>query len=533
MVSAKARNKIFWWVFASKKNSTVNKIVFLFIFDACSLKLYEFILMRLKSFFLLSLQIVISLIAVGQNTITTNSPVQTSFCAGGNLIVEYTSTGTFPLGCTFSAELSDGSGSFANPVTIGSMPINTGIIAGTIPSNTPFGFNYRVRVVANNPYTVGTTSTTPIIITSTAVTATIIANPSTEVCHGDTVSLWVTFNASYHWSTGETSQTIHVTNDGTYYVTVTNYLTGCEVTSDPMHITVHPTPVVNFGADKEVCAGQSITLNAGSGYSTYLWNDSSALQTLLVQHSGSYSVAVVDSFGCKGGDTVKVLFHNNPVVDLGPDTSLCGSALLISAGTGYAGYNWNNGLSFNPSLLVGSSGTYMVSVLDSNGCSDRDTIVVTIHPFPDITLGNDLSAFGSSITLDAGPGFSLYNWNNGQSFTRFFTVTGSGTYFIKITDQYGCSGSDTIKVTLVAPGWNDEFALFPNPFHDVLNIVSVLDLSGTVPVLYDMLGKYYYPQFSANSANMQINDGCLACGCYMLFLKKDDQLRQVGKVVFY
>jgi hypothetical protein len=32
---------------------------------------------------------------------------------------------------------------------------------------------------------------------------------------------------------------------------------------------------------------------------------------------------------------------------------------------------------------------------------------------------------------------------------------------------------------------------------------------------------------------MQINDGGLACGCYMLFLKKDDELRSVGKIVIY
>jgi hypothetical protein len=385
---------------------------------------------------------------VAQNTITTGTLVQTSFCAGGNIIVNYTSTGTFPLGCTFTAQLSDNNGSFANPVTLGSMPLNTGIITGTIPSNTPFGILYKVRVVADNPATIGSNSTTPMVITSTAATATIIANPSTAVCQGDTISLWVTYNAAYHWSTGETSQTIYVADSGTYYVTVTNYLTSCEVTSNPIHITIHPRPPVHFGPDKELCDGQSISLNAGFGYTSYLWNNGSTAQSQVVDSTGTYSVTVHDSYNCVGGDTIKVLFHHNPVVNLGKDTSLCGNSLLLTAGVGYTTYNWNNGLSFNPTLLVDSTGRYIVMVTDSNGCSDRDTIMVHIHSLPLINLGNDLSACGSSVTLDAGQGFTHYNWNNGECLNRYYPVTESGTYHVIITDQNGCKNSDSVKVVM-------------------------------------------------------------------------------------
>jgi len=528
----------------------------------------------------------------GQNTITTSNSTQTSFCAGGNIIVQYTSTGTFPLGCSFNAELSDASGNFTNPAVVGSMPINTGIIAGTIPSNTPFGFNYRVRVFASDPYTIGSVSTTPIIITSTAISATIIARPSTEICHGDTISLWVSFNASYRWSTGQTTQTIHVTESGVYTVNVTNYLTGCEVTSDPVSITVHPTPVVNLGPDLSLCDGQHITLNAGPGFSSYQWNDSSSTQFFNISRSGTYSVIVRDSFGCVGGDAMRAIYHRNPVVNLGSDTNVCGSSFLLFAGAGFSSYNWNNGLSFNPSFLVVSSGQYDVTVVDSYGCTDRDTVMVNIHPLPDINLGNDLSVCGNSILLDAGPGYAKYNWNNGLNSNRYIPVSTSGIYYVKVTDQYGCNNSDTIKiilhslpdihlgadvqlpiddslfldagkgyisyswstgqnsesvvihgsdyaqgsfdisvtvtdsngcsntghilVTLVPSEKNTGFTIFPNPVHDILHVISSQDLSGARPVLYDMLGRYYYPEFSVNSTIMTIDRKNIPNGCYIL-----------------
>ncbi len=551
--------------------------------------------------------------ALAQNTITTNAPVQTSLCAGGNIIVQYSSTGTYALGCTFTAELSDGMGNFTNPVIVGSMPLNTGVIAGTIPQNTSFGFNYRVRVVASNPYTVGTVSPTPpLIITSTAVSASIVPSPSSEICHGDTVSLWVSYNASYHWSTGETTQTINVTEGGTYTVTVTNYLTSCEVTSNPMNVTVHPTPIVNFGPNIELCDGQTTSLNAGPSFTNYNWNTGYAAQTLNVNHTGNYSVIVTDAFGCVGGDTIQVLVYPNPIVNLGADTVLCGNSLILNAGAGFNSYNWNNGLSLNPLFEVETPGTYFVSVLDLNGCTNADTILVDLHTLPSINLGNDLSACGNSIVLNAGPGFSSYNWNNGLGLNQFFPVNTTGTYTVKVTDQYGCNAKDTIIVninslpdvnlgldiplalnnslildagsgylyyqwnngatsqTIQINGWDyplgpitlsvtimdangcfnsdqitititqpagineisdNEFKIFPIPFSETLTVISNQNLTDIKPVFSDILGKYFYPEFTINKTILTISRGSLSSGSYILFIENGKERILARKVI--
>jgi len=80
----------------------------------------------------------------------------TGFCQGGSVSVPFVATVPFVSGNTFVAQLSNASGSFANPVTIGSLSgTSSGTISATIPANTPVGIHYRIRVVGTNPAAIG------------------------------------------------------------------------------------------------------------------------------------------------------------------------------------------------------------------------------------------------------------------------------------------------------------------------------------------------------------------------------------------
>ncbi len=82
--------------------------------------------------------------------------------------VDYTSTGTFNPANIFNVELSDENGSFASPITIGSLAstANTGNIVFNYPSDLPTGNNYIIRIVSTDPIVYGTNST-PFTITQT------------------------------------------------------------------------------------------------------------------------------------------------------------------------------------------------------------------------------------------------------------------------------------------------------------------------------------------------------------------------------
>lgn len=100
------------------------------------------------------------------NTITTGAVTGAPFdveCNAGTDdtgSIAFTSTGTFTGGNVYTAQLSDGSGSFANPVNIGTLTstANSGSISITIPSTTISGTGYVIRIISDSPSTIGTNS---------------------------------------------------------------------------------------------------------------------------------------------------------------------------------------------------------------------------------------------------------------------------------------------------------------------------------------------------------------------------------------
>jgi hypothetical protein len=173
--------------------------------------------------------------AQAQLTLHCDSILQTSTCAGGNVIIPFTvSGGSFNFGNTFTAQLSDNWGSFANPVNIGSIFwFSSGVIFAQIPANANFGFLYRVRIISSNPADTSNTSPNTLIVTQVAQLNTIVATPGDTACVGDTVTLFAVNPAtSYSWSTGDTTQSIQVTQPGTYSVTTTDFLTCQSTTAD-------------------------------------------------------------------------------------------------------------------------------------------------------------------------------------------------------------------------------------------------------------------------------------------------------------
>ena len=69
---------------------------------------------------------------------------------------------------------------------------------------------------------------------------------------------------------------------------------------------MHNSPPINLGSDTSFCIGQSINLNAGSGFSTYQWSTGSTASQILVNTTGMYSVVATTQEGCKSFDTLQI-----------------------------------------------------------------------------------------------------------------------------------------------------------------------------------------------------------------------------------
>ena len=103
--------------------------------------------------------------------ITTGS-VAASINAGSSFDLPYTAT-DIGGGNTFTAQLSDAVGSFANPVNIGSLSGNAsaGVINAMIPSNVITGNGYRIRITSSSPAFIGKDNGANIIINTPPVIA--------------------------------------------------------------------------------------------------------------------------------------------------------------------------------------------------------------------------------------------------------------------------------------------------------------------------------------------------------------------------
>jgi len=257
-----------------------------------------------------------------------------------------------------------------------------------------------------------------------------IGNPATTYC--DSVILLATGN---------------ITSTSYFTILATDTVTGCSNQLDSIFkVSISPNVVVNLGNDTTLCQANTFVLNAGNVGCTYLWNtgSSATTQNLGISLSGVYSVIVTNIYGCKGYDTINIVFTTFLPVNIGNDTAICiGESLLLNAGNSGASFLWNTSAT-TQTINVTTAGSYWVTV-NNNGCIGTDTISVTAIPKPIITLGNDtIMCQGDLIVLSPGLGFLQYLWSTGAT-TSSINVNLPGTYSV-IVSNGACSASDEIFI---------------------------------------------------------------------------------------
>tara|TARA_R110002050_G_scaffold162939_2_gene292869 strand:- start:9363 stop:11891 length:2529 start_codon:yes stop_codon:yes gene_type:complete len=265
----------------------------------------------------------------------------------------------------------------------------------------------------------------------------------TVICGGNSYVLDATDNPlfDYQWSNGTAVATSTITStDSNLMVTVTNG--HCEAI-DTVIVTVSSQPIIDLGADTTLCPGNNFDLAVSWPGAAYLWSDNSVGNTLNVSSAGQYWVRVTDNCGVTY-DTINVSYVVYPLVDLGNDTTICdGETISLNAGYPNATYGWNTG-STDSVINVTQTGPYSVLVQVGN-CVDRDTVQVTVDPFPTVNLGQDTTlCTGQSLLLDVTNSGATYLWNDGAA-TATKSVTTAGTFWANVSIG-NCASSDTVVV---------------------------------------------------------------------------------------
>ncbi|MEI6695616.1 MAG: PKD domain-containing protein [Bacteroidota bacterium] len=218
--------------------------------------------------------------------------------------------------------------------------------------------------------------------------------------------------------------------------------------------------VANFSSDTATCVGTPIvfTSNSISGLpiTTWYWDfgdvTSSSLQSPshFYNNPGTYEVSltIINSGGFYSTMTHTVVVHPKPNVAVNNSTICAGDTAILNA-TGASNYTWNNGLSPGAIKKVSplTTTSYIVNGLNSWGCSNKDTALVTVNPNPVITASIDTICAGDTASLLASGG-NTYIWTPGNFTTNPLHISPSFTTQYKVigTNAFGCKDSTNTSV---------------------------------------------------------------------------------------
>ena len=201
----------------------------------------------------------------------------------------------------------------------------------------------------------------------------------TTICPGDTIILdALNPSAEYSWSTGETTQTIAVTEPGTYGVEVFN-----DCSQLFAEVTIAPTPAIEaeiLASQPALCAGQSITLSLSTninGAADILWNTGVSNElSITVEEPGLYSAILQNA--CGDETTVEINVESitePPTLSLsGPGEAFCegDTITLLAAAENASNVGWIDAGGLDE-LSVDAAGSYVA--VAENACFQVEEIL--------------------------------------------------------------------------------------------------------------------------------------------------------------
>lgn len=161
----------------------------------------------------------------------------------------------------------------------------------------------------------------------------------------------------------------------------------------------------------------------------------------------TYIVRIVGNAcgGLSDEDTVTVFIGAPDPAIVGVDSICPGDSVLLSTSHPFTNYLWSTG--DTTATIYATAGSYTVYVIGTLGCDSTSVpFVVTQVPAPNPTItGNLQFCTGGSTTLDAGAGYTTYQWNNGGGSNQTANVLIPGTWSVQVSFG-GCLGYDTVTV---------------------------------------------------------------------------------------
>lgn len=244
------------------------------------------------------------------------------------------------------------------------------------------------------------------------------------------------------------------TGDFAEIITFSNNTNGSRRNLIESYLRYKYAPPVNLG--KNIIATvnnfcDSVIIDAGSRFVSYLWNTGQITQTIKVAANSKYSVKVKDAFGFESTDTVNVYpylkFESKTLNLCKNDTIIARTSLPNSFS-----FLWSNNATTS-SIKITQSGTYSVKITDGKGCFILDTLKVVdvidtaynlLYPIIPKTIR---LCVGEKLYPKSSSSFDDFLWSTGAN-TNYSTFTTTGQYTLTTRSALGCLHKDTVQVDL-------------------------------------------------------------------------------------
>ncbi len=361
-------------------------------------------------------------------------------------------------GVTFPSAIIPQVGTFAgttlptaiyNPFVIGYV-WNDGTIGNTlVVSPTAASTTYTCTATAGT-----SNSSSTITIATSAPTATVSTTSPLIFCADTSATLSANAGTAYLWNTGDTTSFITVDTTGIYSVVVTN-ADNCNATSAGTAITVNPlpNPIITPLSATTFCEGDSVLLSSSTD-SLYQWSTSSTDSVLVVSSAGDYTVALTNIYNCTATSAaVTVVVNPNPIAAIvpnGPISFCLGNEVQLSSTTGIP--SWSTG-SNDTTITVTQTAMIELLVTNEFGCTDTDSLSITVFELPVVTAQADTSACISNgpFALHATPELGTWAGSNVSNSTFSPTTEGTFGFQYSFTDGNGCTIIDSTFFTIAVP----------------------------------------------------------------------------------
>jgi hypothetical protein len=289
-------------------------------------------------------------------------------------------------------------------------------------------------------------------------------------------------------------------------------------------------PVIECSSDTIICTGDTVQLNASTGFASYQWTPANSIDNAAIHNPVSsavstttYSVTAVNNYGCVSIDQQKISVRPIPQIYAAPAVAnICSGDTLTVLISGVTSCTWLpvNNLA-DPAALSNyawpsATQDYFITGSDPWGCSNVDTLHINVVLPPNVfftqPLPDSVCLVSSPITLTNGaPGGGVY-FGNGISGNTFSPMTaGLGTSNINYiyTDSItGCDASVSgiivvdsciaqgVENYIVQQSWN----YYPNPADEQIILIPSEQFVGSAKLqLIDVAGKIVFEKNELNA----------------------------------